>query len=219
MDKAVELNHVGGTYGGNQQPCHFLCLIEKMLQIQPDKEIIFEFIKNEDHKYVRLLGAFYLRLVGKAVEVYQYLEPLYNDYRKVREMQADGGFVLTHVDTVVDDMLRKDFLFDISLPRIPLRIMLERSKALEPRVSILAEDFDEAVAEEKQDQEAQELAELDSKKKIEELDRQKERNRHREKIRTKKKSQRTEEDDTEQVPQEDSRRERRCDLIISHSFA
>jgi hypothetical protein len=33
-----------------------------------------EFIKNEDYKYVRLLGAFYLRLVGKPQEVYQYLE-------------------------------------------------------------------------------------------------------------------------------------------------
>lgn len=28
-------------------------------------------------------GAFYLRLVGRPLDVYQYLEPLYNDYRKV----------------------------------------------------------------------------------------------------------------------------------------
>jgi hypothetical protein len=28
-------------------------------------------------------GAFYMRLVGRPLEVYQYLEPLYNDYRKV----------------------------------------------------------------------------------------------------------------------------------------
>ena len=34
-----------------------------MLQIQPDKDIIIEFIKNEDYKYVRLLGAG-LRRVG-----------------------------------------------------------------------------------------------------------------------------------------------------------
>lgn len=34
-------------------------------------------------RYVRLLGAFYLRLTGRPLEVYQYLEPLYNDYRKV----------------------------------------------------------------------------------------------------------------------------------------
>ena len=43
-----------------------------------------EFIKNEDFKYVRALGAFYMRMVGKALDVYQYLEPLLNDYRKLR---------------------------------------------------------------------------------------------------------------------------------------
>jgi hypothetical protein len=33
---------------------------------------------------VRAIGAFYMRLVGKALDVYQYLEPLLNDYRKLR---------------------------------------------------------------------------------------------------------------------------------------
>ena len=56
VDKAVQLNHVGGTYGGQRKPADFMCLICKMLQIQPDKEIVVEFIKNEDYKYVRLLG-------------------------------------------------------------------------------------------------------------------------------------------------------------------
>lgn len=42
-------------------------------------------------RYVRILGAFYLRLVGKPIDIYQYLEPLYNDYRKLRRKQADGS--------------------------------------------------------------------------------------------------------------------------------
>ena len=32
----------------------------KLLQLQPEKEIIVEFIKNEDYKYVRVLGEFQL---------------------------------------------------------------------------------------------------------------------------------------------------------------
>ena len=63
-----------------------------MLQIQPEKEIVVEFIKNEDYKYVRILGAFYMRLVGRPVEVYQYLEPLYNDYRKIRWRAPEGTY-------------------------------------------------------------------------------------------------------------------------------
>lgn len=44
-------------YGEPSKPTNFMCLILKMLQIQPDKEIIVEFIKNDDFKYLRLLGA------------------------------------------------------------------------------------------------------------------------------------------------------------------
>ena len=56
VDKAVELNHCGGTYGGARKPTNFMCLLLKLLQLQPEKEIIIEFIKNDDYKYVRLLG-------------------------------------------------------------------------------------------------------------------------------------------------------------------
>ena len=52
VDKAMELKFVGGVYGGNIKPTPFLCLTLKMLQIQPEKDIIVEFIKNEDFKYV-----------------------------------------------------------------------------------------------------------------------------------------------------------------------
>lgn len=40
VDKAMDLDHVGGTYGGNQKATDFLCLVLKMCQIQPEKEIV-----------------------------------------------------------------------------------------------------------------------------------------------------------------------------------
>jgi pre-mRNA-splicing factor 38A len=144
IDRAVELRCVGGTYGGTRKPTDFICLVLKMLQIQPEKEIIREFIFNEDYKYLRLLGAacckptapnattdpaaaaagaFYLRLTGKGPEVYSYLEPLYGDYRKVRMMTAEGNYVLTHVDELVDMMLHQDHMFDTTMPFIPSRLV------------------------------------------------------------------------------------------------
>lgn len=50
VDKAMVLDHVGGVFGGNIKPTPFLCLILKMLQIQPSKDIVIEFIKNPDFK-------------------------------------------------------------------------------------------------------------------------------------------------------------------------
>lgn len=141
VDLAVDLRACGGIYGGNNRATEFLCLTLKLLQIQPDKEIILEFIKNEDHKYVRLLGAFYMRLVGKPTDVYRYLEPLLNDYRKVRYRSKDGKYALTHVDEFVNNLLTKDQFCDVSLPRIPHRQVLEATGALELRVSALEEDI------------------------------------------------------------------------------
>eukprot|EP00201_Polytomella_parva_P015238 CAMPEP_0175068512 /NCGR_PEP_ID=MMETSP0052_2-20121109/17713_1 /TAXON_ID=51329 ORGANISM="Polytomella parva, Strain SAG 63-3" /NCGR_SAMPLE_ID=MMETSP0052_2 /ASSEMBLY_ACC=CAM_ASM_000194 /LENGTH=469 /DNA_ID=CAMNT_0016335549 /DNA_START=44 /DNA_END=1453 /DNA_ORIENTATION=+ len=160
LEKAVEINAVGGTCGGQKKPTNFLCLILKLLQIQPDKDIIIEYIRNDDFKYVRMLGAFYLRLVGRPIEVYQYLEPLYNDFSKIRLQDSEGRYVLTTVDEVVDDMLRKDFLFDIALPRLPMRKALEKADQLPPRESALDEEFDEAILDLEAQEAAQEAAAL-----------------------------------------------------------
>ena len=51
-------------------------------------------------RYVRLLGAFYLRLIGTPKEIYEYLEPLYHDFRKVRQINPDGTYSLLHMDEV-----------------------------------------------------------------------------------------------------------------------
>jgi len=87
----MELKFIGGVFGGNIKPTPFLCLILKMLQIQPEKEIIVEFIRNEEFKYVRALGAYYMRLTGTSLDCYNYLEPLLNDFRKLRRQNREGG--------------------------------------------------------------------------------------------------------------------------------
>ncbi|QDZ21717.1 pre-mRNA splicing factor 38 [Chloropicon primus] len=158
LEKAVELRCVGGTHGGQRQATNFLCLVLKLLQLQPEKEIIYEYIANEDFKYVRVLGAFYLRLVGSPKEIYEYLEPLYHDFRKVRKVNLDGTFCAVHIDETVQEMLTGSFMFDTSLPRIPYRHTLVSVGRLKPRVSAMAKDF-EAVRKELEEKKARLLEE------------------------------------------------------------
>lgn len=54
-----------------------------------------------DCRYVRLLGATYMRLTGTSVDCYKYLEPLYNDYRKVKMQKRDGGISTLTVNLVI----------------------------------------------------------------------------------------------------------------------
>lgn len=143
VDKAMELRFVGGVYAGNIKPTPFLCLILKMLQIQPEKDIIVEFIKNEEFKYVRALGAFYLRLTASSVDCCKYLEPLYNDNRKLRRQKRDAHYEVVHMDEFIDELLRNDRVCDVILPRLQKRAVLEENNDLEPRVSCLDDDLDE----------------------------------------------------------------------------
>lgn len=61
---------------------------------------------------------FYLRLVGTQEEIFNYLEPFYNDYRKIIYRNLDGKYKLIYMDEFVDDLLRKDIVCEITLPRI-----------------------------------------------------------------------------------------------------
>lgn len=141
VDKAMQLKSYGGTYGGNKKPTPFICLILKMLQIQPEKEILIEFIRNKDYKYVRVLGAFYLRLVGKATEIYEYLEPLYNDFRKIRR-RVENGYQIVYIDEFIEELLISDYSCDIALPFLQRRTTLEDQGLIPPRISVLEDDLD-----------------------------------------------------------------------------
>jgi len=51
IDKAIHLNAIGGTYD-NSKPTQFISLLLKLLQIQPEKEILVEYLLVEEYKCV-----------------------------------------------------------------------------------------------------------------------------------------------------------------------
>ncbi|KAH9980125.1 PRP38 family-domain-containing protein [Lactifluus volemus] len=135
IDFAIKIRAVGGVYG-NQKPTEFLCLLLKLLQIQPEKEILIEYLQADEFKYLRALAALYIRMTFRAVEVYEILEPLLKDYRKLR-YREQTGYSLTYIDEFVDRLLNEDRVCDIILPRISKRAVLEENGELTPRQSRL----------------------------------------------------------------------------------
>lgn len=121
LEKAAKsLICIGGTYGGNHRPSKFLCLTLKLLQLQPDLELVLEFIKQDHFKYVRALGAFYLRLTGRPVDIYENLEPLYANYDKLRYRDVTE-WKLIHMDEFIDRLFTKPNACGIAMPRLPHR--------------------------------------------------------------------------------------------------
>ena len=147
-DRAATLNSLGGTYGGAQKPTPFLCLALKLLQLTPSKEIILEYLHQEEFKYLSALAAFYVRLTFEAKEVYTTLEPLLGDWRKLRRRTREGRYALTYLDQFVDDLLMKSRVCGTSLMALPKRMVLEDLGQLEVRESPLGEEVDEIDREE-----------------------------------------------------------------------
>ncbi|KAJ7470424.1 PRP38 family-domain-containing protein [Mycena latifolia] len=135
IDKAIEVRFIGGVYG-NQRPTEFLCLLLKLLQIQPEKEILVEYMRADEFKYLRALAAFYVRMTFRAVDVYELLEPLLKDYRKLR-LRNMAGYSLTYMDEFIDQLLTEERVCDIILPRLTKRSTLEENGEIGPRQSRL----------------------------------------------------------------------------------
>ena len=136
IDKAVDLQYVGGLYG-LQRASPYLCLVQKLLQLQPEREILVEYLNAHEFKYLRAVAAMYIRLTFRAVDVYELLEPLLNDYRKLRWRDMAGSYSITHMDSFVDSLLRESRVCDVSLPLLTRRDVVEELEGLAPRVSRL----------------------------------------------------------------------------------
>jgi pre-mRNA-splicing factor 38A len=167
-DRAADMTFIGGTYGGMGKPTQFLCLAFKLLQLVPSKEIILAYLnfsegnevdaeedndddalrddipqtKKGEFKYLRALAAFYIRLAWEPVEIYQTLEPLLADYRKLKRRTREG-FVLTYMDQFIDDLLTKDRVCATALWKMPSRTHLEDLDLLDVRESALGEELEE----------------------------------------------------------------------------
>ncbi|BGP38532.1 hypothetical protein JCM10450v2_002481 [Rhodotorula kratochvilovae] len=136
IDRAVELNAVGGTYA-NTRPTEFICLVLKLLQLQPEREIVLEYLRAEEFKYLRALAAFYVRLTFDSLNCYEVLEPLLNDYRKLRFRAMDGSYSIMTIDEFADQLLHGESVCEIQLPRLTQRKVLEETEGLPPRRSKL----------------------------------------------------------------------------------
>ena len=146
LEKAASsLKCVGGTFGSTQQPTKFLCLVLKLLQLQPEEDLIRTFVTQKHFKYVRALGAFYIRMTSRPADIYDLLEPLYSDHSKLKHRKT-SEWQLLYMDELVHELLTTANVFGISLARLPVRETLQEEGFLDegPRPTALQEEIDKA---------------------------------------------------------------------------
>jgi pre-mRNA-splicing factor 38A len=112
-------------------------------------------------RYLRALAAMYIRMTFRPVDVYELLEPLLKDYRKLRLRNMcrstrrlwrlpscihspTAGYSLTFMDEFIDQLLTQERVCDTILPRLTRRDVLEETEGLPPRPSALMDAMEGA---------------------------------------------------------------------------
>lgn len=125
LEKASRLQCLGSK--GN-----FMSLTLKLLQLHPEHELVAStFCRQEVFVYVRALGALYIRLTSRPVEIYECLERLYTDYRILRVHDPGGGGKWTTMtmdkwihQLLVQGRVATTNAVGMTLPRLPARSAL-----------------------------------------------------------------------------------------------
>ena len=124
----------------SNQPTDFICLFIKLLQLNPAEEIIDEYLSDPDLKYLRALTALFIRFAYPPEKIYTKLEKLFCDYKKLVILKSKG-YAIIHMDEYIDSLLNDEHIFEISLPKIPKRSVLEENGSLQPYVSVLENEL------------------------------------------------------------------------------
>ncbi|OWB86811.1 hypothetical protein B5S33_g5525 [[Candida] boidinii] len=154
LDQIVDIKLIGTYSNSNKtRPTKFICLLLKLLQLQPDKDIINYLLVQKDFKYLTALAALYIRVTYDSTDVYTLLEPLLNDRRKLIIIDGKSTKLdafksttitsITYMDEYIDNLLNNSKFIDLMLPRLLPRLQLEDQDLIEPRESELQSEFED----------------------------------------------------------------------------
>jgi hypothetical protein len=83
-------------------------------------------VQQDEFKYVRALGCLYIRLTARPIDIYETLEALYSDKRKLRVWSGhEQLWSIMHFDEWIHQLLTESRVVGITLPRLPARRVLQ----------------------------------------------------------------------------------------------
>ncbi len=153
LDEVVFNVKLIGTYSdaGKVRPTRFICIILRLLQIQPTFDIIAYLLQQNDFKYLQAIAALYVRITMNSIDIYKNLEPLLSNYCRLRIYESGKSYII-HMDEYIDNLLTGSSFCDLTFPRIIRRDQLEETGKLDERLSSIRDDFEKEVEEQEEGQ-------------------------------------------------------------------
>lgn len=126
-----EVKYVGGT-DSNGRPSPFLCCLLRMLELEPEDDILSLYLRQNGYnefKYLTALTLLYCRMASGPQTVFTLFDEYILDYRKLRFKLKVPQFVnnlpihykVIHMDLWVDSLVVEDRVVDLAMPFLPAR--------------------------------------------------------------------------------------------------
>ncbi|ODV81339.1 PRP38-domain-containing protein [Suhomyces tanzawaensis NRRL Y-17324] len=138
------VHYVAGT-DSLGRPSPFVCCLLRLLELAPSADIVQVYLTQLEYnqfKYLTAMVMMYVRLTATSAEVYTTLEPYLLDLRKLRIRHKNPQFSddsipvhygLTYIDVWADELLTKERVADLMLPRMVPRQQLVEQGVVQPR--------------------------------------------------------------------------------------
>jgi hypothetical protein len=106
IERAIDLERVGCVYGRGDVvlPDLFICLVARVLQILPKPEIVVAMVRQDEHKYLRMLGVVVVRLIGNQALGNMTMEICFEDFRNIRVRGSDGVIYVEPLDQLCESL-------------------------------------------------------------------------------------------------------------------
>lgn len=133
----VIVDHVHYIKGmnSNSRPSPFICCLLRLLEINPSSEILKIYLNQDKFKYLIVLVLMFIRMTKKSEEIYNLFDNYITNFAKLRIQLNDPEFVngipksysICYLDEFVDDLLTKQRVVDVILPRlVPRQILIDK---------------------------------------------------------------------------------------------
>ena len=138
------VHYIGGV-DSMGRPSPFIQCLFRLLELNPSKEIVHVYLHQlefNEFKYLLALSLLFVRLTYPSEEVYSIFDEFAQDYRKLRykmkvpdfdENKLAIFYKIGYMDEFLDDLLMKERVVDLLLPRLTLRNTLVEQALAVPR--------------------------------------------------------------------------------------
>jgi hypothetical protein len=104
VERAIDLERVGFLSGQMQVVDLFGCVVVRLLQILPSPDVVLAMLRQDIHKYLRMVAAVVIRLIGNADMLKEAIAICFEDFRNIRIRQVDSSLAIVPLDQLCETL-------------------------------------------------------------------------------------------------------------------